>query len=361
MKNKVFFFGNGEVSRRDTPSGTSIAGSGANFGRQPSVDRFLSILQGKYGYNPGTTDEFTRKTDSDKVFVRADFNLNARNQLTVRHNYVKGVNDIGSPTVRSYIFPDNFYQFNSKTNSTVVQLNSTIGQLFNEFRFTTQRIREFRDRPEFATFPQVSVTLPDNSSLRAGREQFSAANALDQDIFELTDDVTLVRGKHTITLGTHNEFYKFRNVFIRDNAGTYSFDSLDLLEAGLAQSYDYSFGAFDTNFAARFKVRQFGVYAGDQWRVRDNLTPQRRRPRRQAVVPRQAHGEPALGRDLRLRHRRHAGPDDVVAARRLQLAPDRQHAASRCAAASACSPAARRTSGSRTSTATPASRFRGCA
>ena len=272
VKNRVFFFGNGEVSRRDTPSGTSIAGSGANFGRQPSVDRFLSILQGKYGYNPGTTDEFTRKTDSDKVFVRADVNLNARNQLTVRHNYVKGVNDIGSPTVRSYIFPDNFYQFNSKTNSTVVQLNSTIGQLFNEFRFTAQRIREFRDRPEFATFPQVSVTLPDNSSLRAGREQFSAANALDQDIYELTDDVTLVRGKHTITLGTHNEFYKFRNVFIRDNAGTYSFDSLDLLEAGLAQSYDYSFGAFDTNFAARFKVRQFGVYAGDQWRVRDNLS-----------------------------------------------------------------------------------------
>ncbi len=272
VKNRAFFFGNGEISRRDTPSGTSIAGSGANFGRTQDVDRFLSILKSKYGYDAGSTDEFTRKTDSDKIFVRADLNVNPRNQLTVRHNYVKGVNDIGSPSVRAYIFPDNFYQFNSKTNSTVVQLNSTIGQLFNEFRFTAQRIREFRDRPEYKVFPQVQVTLPDNATLRAGREQFSAANALDQDIYELTDDVTLVRGKHTITFGTHNEFYKFRNVFIRDNAGTYSFDSLDLFEQGLAQSYDYSFGALDPNFAARFKVYQFGVYAGDQWRVADRLS-----------------------------------------------------------------------------------------
>lgn len=272
VRNRAFFFGNGEISRRDTPSGTSISGSGAHFGRTEDVNRFLSILKNKYGYEPGSTDEFTRQTDSDKVFVRADLNVNPRNQLTVRHNYVKAVNDIGSPSVRSYIFPDNFYQFNSKTNSTVVQLNSAIGQLFNEFRFTAQRIREFRDRPEFRVFPQVSVTLPDNSTLRAGREQFSAANALDQDIYELTDDVTLVRGRHTITFGTHNEFYKFRNVFIRDNAGTYSFDSLDLFEQGLAQSYDYSFGTVDPDFAARFRVYQFGVYAGDQWRVADRLS-----------------------------------------------------------------------------------------
>jgi len=46
---------------------------------------------------------------------------------------------------------------------------------------------------------------------------------------------------HTITLGTHNEFFKFRNLFIRDNFGNYRFSSLDNLDAGLAQSFDYSF------------------------------------------------------------------------------------------------------------------------
>jgi len=272
VQNRAFFFANGEVSRRDTPAGTSISGSGANFGKEDQVDRFLAILQSKYGYSPGTKDEFTRQTDSDKVFARLDMNVNSRNQLTVRHNYVSGLNDIGSPTVRAYIFPDNFYLFNSETNSTVVQLNSTFGSLFNELRFTAQYVRDFRNRPEFDDFPQVSVTLPDNSTVRAGREQFSAANALDQDIYELTDDVTLVRGRHTITLGTHNEFYKFRNVFIRDNFGTYSFNTMDLFDQGLAQSYDYSYGTFDPDFSAKFHVRQFGLYAGDQWRLRDNFS-----------------------------------------------------------------------------------------
>ena len=77
--------------------------------------------------------------------------------------------------------------------------------------------------------------------MRAGRENFSTANELDQDVFELNDDLTLLRGRHTFTIGTHNEFFKFRNLFIRDSFGNYQFNSLDLLEQGLAQSYDYSF------------------------------------------------------------------------------------------------------------------------
>ena len=273
LKNKLFYFGNFEISRKNTPSGTSIAGSGANFGRTAEVDRFLSILENKYGYDPGSKDEFTKTTDSNKFFARADVNISNRHQLTVRHNYVKGLNDIGSPSISSFIFPDNYYRMNSATNSSVAQLNSTIGSAFNELRVTYQRIRDFRDNPGAPKpFPMVRATLSDNSSLTAGTEEFSTANELDQDVIELTDDVTLVRGRHTITLGTHNEFYKFRNLFIRDNFGYYQFSSLDMLEQGLAQSFDYSFGTNDQAFAARFAIRQFSLYAGDQWRVKNNLS-----------------------------------------------------------------------------------------
>lgn len=274
LQNRLFYFGNFEIGRKETPSGTSVSGSGANFGRVADVDRFINILKNKYGYDPGSKDEFTKTTNSDKIFVRSDMNF-GRHQLTVRHNYVKGINDIAgnNPNVNVWSFSDNFYRMNSKTNSTVGQLNSTLGSAFNELRVTYQQIRDFRNNPRTQKpFPQVKVTLSDNSSIFAGTEEFSTANELDQDVIELTDDVTLVRGKHTITVGTHNEFYKFRNLFIRDNYGYYQFASLDLLEQGLAQSYDYSFGTNDPEFAARFSVRQFGLYAGDQWRVKNNLS-----------------------------------------------------------------------------------------
>ncbi len=274
-KDKAFFFLNGESQRRDVPNGYSIGGStGQDFGHAAEAQRFRSILQSEYGYDPGDpTTEFNRESNNDKVFGRLDFNLSANHRLTLRHNYVSGVNDLYGSSNSSFLFnfPDHPYQFNSKTNSTVAQLNSTFGSAANELRLTYQRIREFRGHG--TDFPQVQVNLADGTSLVAGTEQFSTANALDQDIFELTDDFTLTRGRHVITVGTHNEFFKFGNLFIRDNFGTYRFASLDALEAGFAQQFDYSFSATgDTQQRARFKVNQLGFYVEDVWRATPDLT-----------------------------------------------------------------------------------------
>ena len=271
LRNKMFFFGNLDWGRKDTPSGFSVDGSsGQAFGRQEEIQRALNVLQSRYGYNPGGLEEFIRETNNNKVFVRSDINL-GRTQLTVRHNYVDAINDVLFPSITLYKFADQNYRFNSKTNSTVMQLNSAIGSMFNEFRVSYQRIRDVRATD--TRFPQVTIRLTGGGSFRFGTEQFSAANELDQDIIEVHDDLTFVRGKHTFTVGTHNEFFKFRNLFIRDNFGTYEFANVSQFEAGIAQAYDYSFSATsDPKNAARFWVYQFGFYAGDQWRIKPNFT-----------------------------------------------------------------------------------------
>jgi hypothetical protein len=271
-KDRVFFFANAELGRKDRPAGWSIDGSsGQKFGREAEAARFLSILQNKYGYDPGGASEFIRDTPSDKVFGRLDFNLSDRHRLTLRHNYIKAKNDIGFPTSTNYFFPDFFYQFRDTTNSTVAQLNSTFVKAVNELRVTYQRVRDNRDG--VTDFPTVFVDVSGGGQFRAGRENFSTANALDQDVLEVTNEFTLHRGNHVIALGTHNEFFKFRNLFIRDNFGNYRFSSLDNLEAGLAQSFDYSFSATpDPQLAARFKVNQIGFYAGDLWRLSSRFT-----------------------------------------------------------------------------------------
>jgi hypothetical protein len=274
VENKAFFFGNVDWGRRDNPSGVSVSGTGQQFGREAEVDRFISILQNRYGYDAGGKDEFVRTINSDKIFARADFNISRQHQLVVRHNYLDGTNDIGRPLITQYFMPDNFYRIANKTNSTVVQLNSTFGTAVNEARFTFQRVRDRRagqpleDRP----FPMVTVNLS-SGSIRAGRENFSTANELDQDVYEITNDLTWLRGRHAFTFGTHNEFFKFRNLFIRDNFGNYTFNSLDLFDQGLAQAFDYSFSlTSDPKQSAQFRVRQFGFYVGDQWRPTSSLT-----------------------------------------------------------------------------------------
>jgi hypothetical protein len=136
---------------------------------------------------------------------------------------------------------------------------------------TYTRVRDQRATP--TQFPQVTTTVAPGLTLVAGTEQFSPRNAINQDIVELNEAVTFLKGKHTFTLGSHNEFLKLKNLFIRDNFGTYNFGSLDLMDVGLAQQFDYSFSATsDPLQAAEFKVNQFGFYAGDQWRARSNVT-----------------------------------------------------------------------------------------
>jgi hypothetical protein len=275
VQNKAFFFGNVDWGRRDNPAGVSVSGTGQRFGHEAEIDRFLSILQSRYGYNPGSKDEFIRTVKSNKFFIRTDVNVASGHQLTARHNYVDALNDIGRPSLTTYFFPDSFYRIQNKTNSSVLQLNSAVGQAVNEFRITYSRIRDRRGGQPFEEkpFPLVRVTISPGFVARAGRENFSTANELDQDLYELHDDLTWLKGKHTFTIGTHNEFLKFRNLFIRDAFGNYQFNSLDLFEQGLAQSYDFSFSLTgDPLQPARFRVRQFAGYAGDQWRMTSRFT-----------------------------------------------------------------------------------------
>jgi hypothetical protein len=271
VRNRIFWLANAEGGRKNTPSGYSASGaSGVSFGFKAEAQRILDIARTRYGYDPGGLDEFIRDTNNNKFFARTDVNLGA-NQLTVRHNFVGGFNDVGTQSNTTYKFPGNFYRQNSKTNSTVGQLNSRFGSAVNEFRVTYTRIRDFRTID--GRFPFVVVRLPDGSRFNLGTENSSHANELDQDAIEAHDDYTMVRGAHTYTFGTHNEFFKFRNLFIQNNFGNYDFASIDNFAAGIAQGFDHSFSLTgDPKQSARFSVQQFGVYVGDQWRMRPRFT-----------------------------------------------------------------------------------------
>ena len=261
--------------------------------------------------------------------------------------------------------PDDFYrdQEQDELDGRPAELARSAGRR-NELRVTYQRDPRPPRQPGSATTPFPFVT---RRCSRAGhgagraRENFSTANELDQDICELNDDFTLMKGKHTFTFGTHNEFFKFRNLFIRDNFGNYRFASLGTARAGpgAAATTTASRATSDPLQAAKFSVRQFGFYAGDQWRAAHEHDADLRRPRGHPDVPDKPTANPVSVSDVRLRAPTSCPARvDVVAARRLQLGSQRATTPSRCAAASASSRAARRTSGCRTSTATPASSSR---
>jgi hypothetical protein len=286
VKNKAFFFGNFDLARKSTPVGFSADGSsgqawgGVNAAGVPAhladINQVINISKTVYGYDPGALGEVTTPTNADKIFVRSDFNLSQHNQLTARLNYVKSSRQLttnGVPSTTSYALPFDYYTAEEKVLSPVVQLNTTFTQAYNEFRFAYTRDRFGRNNPDLQLFPYVQIFFPDNLNIRLGTENSSHANKLNQDIVELTDDFTWIKGKHTITIGTHNEFFHFWNLFIQNLYGQWMFSSIQNFQAGTAFFYSHSFSnTSDPLQPAEFGVQQFGGYIGDQWHARSNLT-----------------------------------------------------------------------------------------
>jgi hypothetical protein len=274
VRNKAFFFVTAEQTKRHSPSGFSVTGnSGQAFGHQAEIQRVKDILNARYGFDAGGLDEVEYARDGDKIFGRADFNLGTKNQLIFRHSWVNGRDEqFGSLSALVYSLPNTIYGITNNTNSSVGQLNSTVGgKMFNELRIVYTRIRDFRDVPQ--RFPTVQVFFPDNTSVYAGTERSSHANSLDQDSFEVTNDFTFYVGTHALTVGTHNEFFKFANLFTQQLFGEYVFNSVELFEQGQAQGYTRNFSrTSDPLEQARFSVRQWGFYVGDIWRTRPNLS-----------------------------------------------------------------------------------------
>ena len=98
-----------------------------------------------------------------------------------------------------------------------------------------------RDGREIANRTPLILVQGDviNNYLAAGGERFSHGNELDQNVGELTANLTFNAGaKHQITVGTHNELFEFRNLFANNRFGTWTFGNADSLEAGLARRYE---------------------------------------------------------------------------------------------------------------------------
>ena len=171
-----------------------------------------------------------------------DFNLSENNTLTLRNNYVKAFTNNITRTSNAIRFGNNAYQFNDEQNSTVLELNSRFtGGFSNKLILTYNTVRDSR-APIGAAGPSYQIS--DNGiTYTLGQERASVGNQLDQDFAEITDNLTKQFGKHTITIGTHNEGYKFRNLFINNAGGFYTFTSIANFEAGRATSVAASYPA----------------------------------------------------------------------------------------------------------------------
>lgn len=289
VKDKLFFFANYERVKETYPSSNNIGSTESNLDVK-EVDQIVNkISQLTGGYNAGGYGPQDIDTYSNKILTRLDWNINEQNKFTVRYSFLDGRKMVFSNSVSSAKLNDNGYFMNNKTHSLVSELNTQFTPSWsNELRFGWTYVRDYRD-PIGQPLPNITINnLINNgdptkkSSLELGTERNSAANALDQDIFTLEDNLIWNKGNHTITLGTHNEFFHMKNLYITNIYGSYVYNSLDdFLTVGTANevlpnSYEYSYSnekiTGTDRWAPVFGAAQLGFYAQDEWKVTNRFS-----------------------------------------------------------------------------------------
>ena len=295
IKDRVHFFLNPEFQARQTPSvGAFFGGTGSSAAPIDSATlvRVTNILDTLYGVQPGTASFVENENPLTNFFGRLDFQLPWSSRLVVRHNYGAADNDVFSRDLAGtnnplYRLTSNGYVNFSRKNATVAQLytnwqNGANNELF--VGYTT--VRDKRETP--GDFPQITITVPriggGTARIRAGTDDASHRNTLDQDILEVTDNFTFPIGaSHRITVGTRNEFYKVANLFGQRLFGEYTFGAncpttnaacnIDSLAVGGPTQYQVGirFPGDPNAGVARFEAATYGAYVQDQWTVSERL------------------------------------------------------------------------------------------
>lgn len=282
VKDKLFFFVNVERNEESYPSSYYPGYSGKTF---LTVDQAKKILEhyeqltgGKYTDSYGQRDVEQKSTD---ILARVDWNISDKHKLALRYQHVNAFDDKYSPSATSYYFNGSQYRMNNLTNSFVMELNSRFNNEWsNEFRASYNRIRDHRDHDnQGPTMYIQNVKSEDgkkNITVNLGTEYSSGVNFLNQDVFLIEDNLTWYKGRHSVTFGTHNEFFKLTNGFIQYAAGQWVYNGLDAFLNDQPNKFyfkcsDPSKTGGDLRYAPSTKAGQFGFYVQDKFDVTNNL------------------------------------------------------------------------------------------
>ena len=289
MRDKIFFFAAGEIQRLRTPTSGSYVGAPDQFVSQASIDQLNSILASQYNFTgAGTGVQIVNENPNRNFFGRIDANLPFSTRLVLRHNYAGADNTSfgrGNATQANPNFglTSNQYQFSNTTHSSVAEFLTNLSNgTYNELLLNYGTISDFRTVP--VLFPQLTIKgiprsdpgAPTSSTANfvLGTEYSSQGNTLDQRTIEVTDNLTIPLGSHSLTLGTKNIFYKSINLFASNSLGNWTFADLNSLSTGVASSYTISSPAPTDpyNGIATINANTYGLYAQDAWTVSPTLT-----------------------------------------------------------------------------------------
>ncbi len=302
IRDKLFYYVNGEIERTTDPGSNFVARTGGASGLGVSrveasvMDAIRERMISGYGYDPGPYQGYFFHTDNDKIIGKLDWNMASNQTLSFRVNYLNAKRDLGphpfvlsfgntgrGPNESSLPFYNSGYAINNDLTSLALEHNSRGTKFANRFFASYNRFRDARE-PFSEDFPTIDIGEAGVTYTTLGHEPFSINNILDQDVLQLTNNLSYFRGKHVFTVGTNFESFDFFNSFNIFRHGVFFLPAFIPVGSQFGSLNDFfasTTGANKKNFASmigtgptkgeNIHVGQLSFYAQDEMLATDRL------------------------------------------------------------------------------------------
>ncbi|MBQ1636657.1 MAG: TonB-dependent receptor [Bacteroidales bacterium] len=298
IKNKLFFFVNGEYSKiptivnrwRGSSNGVANADDFISRTRLSDLQRVSEYVKSKYGYDTGSWTDFPANENNMKILARIDWNISDKHKLALRYNYTKnnvwnnpngssmdgGTRMSGSRISQySMSFANSMYSMQNLVSTWSLDLNSRLSDnVSNQFLATFSKLDDVRGtNSEEFPFIDILDDTQTNNYMALGYELFTWNNAVHNTIANVKDDVTWYKGSHKVTAGINYEYQMADNQYMRNGTGYYRYKSVeDFLSGAIPQVVCLTYGYDGEQYpAARVQFHKAGVYAQDDWNVTDRF------------------------------------------------------------------------------------------
>ena len=300
IKNKLFFFANGEMIKIPTivnrwkasENGVADAENYVSRTKLSDMEAVSNYLRSKYGYETGSYTSFPADESNYKFLARIDWNITDNHRLALRYNYTKN-NVWNSPNATSMdggtrmsggrmsqysmAFANTMYSMENIVKTWSLDLNSRLNdKLSNQFLATFSKLDDVRGSNS-SEFPHIDILKDDNNYMAMGYELFTWNNAVHNTIWNIKDDVTYYIGNHKIMAGVMFEHQMADNQYMRNGTGYYRYNWADGMT--VEQLFNQTPEVFCLTYgydgesapAARVQFNRPGIYAQDEWNVTDKF------------------------------------------------------------------------------------------
>lgn len=277
IKNKLFFFSNEEITKRQDPAQLKAG--------QAETAQILSLsdanaITASGLMNAGTAGDFNTYSKSHKFFNRLDWNISDQHQLAIRNNTIISEATHLDRDQQDFRFSSMGFLQKNNQSSTVAELKSRFNHgLSGNLLVGYTRVNDSRDPLGDPSLPQVQIAgRTPGTTIYLGTDREASIFNMKQRTLELTANLSWNLGKHTLTVGTHNELYKINYGFVNAWNGRVDYQSIeDYLNNNpyrVRGAYNYTNNSRDyilANPSADFNVNMYSAYFQDEIRVSDKL------------------------------------------------------------------------------------------